>query len=122
MLQYKHIKNDYGTKVNCMNQTLLQVRVDRGLKEQTAAIYDAIGIDLPTAIRMFFKRTVMVGGLPFDGRLIMHGKAAQSAFATMRQKVEAAQEEEPTIEEINDYISSVRRSRKSAETTARQLA
>ena len=122
MLQYKRIKNNYGMKVNCMNQVLLQVRVDRGLKEQTAAIYDAIGIDLPTAIRMFFKRTVMVGGLPFDGRLIMHGNAAQSAFATMRKKVEAAQEEEPTIDEINDYISSVRRSRKSAEATARQLA
>ena len=105
-----------------MSQALLQVRVDRGLKEQTAAIYDAIGIDLPTAIRMFFKRTVMVGGLPFEGRLIMHGNAAQSAFATMRQKVEAAQEEEPTLDEINDYISSVRRSRRSAETTTRQRA
>ena len=70
-----------------MNQALIQVRVDRGLKEQTAAIYDAIGIDLPTAIRMFFKRTVMVGGLPFDGKLIMRDNAAQRAFASMRQNL-----------------------------------
>ena len=105
-----------------MNQALLQVRVDRALKEQTAAIYDAIGIDLPTAIRMFLKRTIMVGGLPFEGRLITRDNAAQSAFATMRQKVEAAQEEEPTLDEINDYISSVRRSRKPAESTARRRA
>ena len=105
-----------------MNQALLQVRVDRGLKEQTAAIYDAIGIDLPTAIRMFLKRTIMVGGLPFEGRLITRDNAAQSAFASMRQKVEAAQECEPTLDEINDYISSVRQSRKSARTTAKQQA
>ena len=105
-----------------MNQALLQVRVDRGLKEQTAAIYDAIGIDLPTAIRMFFKRTVMVGGLPFEGRLIMHDNAAQSAFASMRQKVEAAQADEPTLDEINEYISSVRQSRKSARHPAKQQA
>jgi len=102
-----------------MNQALLQVRVDRGLKEQTAAIYDAIGIDLPTAIRMFFKRTVMVGGLPFEGRLTMYDNAAQSAFASMRRKVEAEQADEPTLDEINEYISSVRKSRKSNKVTAR---
>ena len=100
-----------------MNQALIQVRVDRGLKEQTAAIYDAIGIDLPTAIRMFFKRTVMVGGLPFDGKLIMRDNAAQRAFVSMRQKVEMSQEGEPTLDEINEYISSVRRSKKTAGTT-----
>ena len=100
-----------------MSQALIQVRVDRGLKEQTAAIYDAIGIDLPTAIRMFFKRTVMVGGLPFDGKLIMRDNAAQRAFASMRQKVEMSQEDEPTLDEINEYISSVRRSKKTAGNT-----
>ena len=105
-----------------MNQALLQVRVDKGLKEQTAAIYDAIGIDLPTAIRMFFKRTVMVGGLPFEGRLVMHDDTAKRAFASMRQKVESAQKNEPTLDEINEYILSVRRSRKSAGTAARSQA
>ena len=46
-----------------MTQTLVQVRIDRKLKEQTASIYEAIGVDLPTTIRMFFKKSVMVGGL-----------------------------------------------------------
>ena len=105
-----------------MNQALLQVRVDRGLKEETAAIYDAIGIDLPTAIRMFLKRTVMVGGLPFEGKLVIKDNAARRAFVSMRQKVEAVQEDEPSLDEINEYISSVRRSRKSAGTTARRQA
>ena len=100
-----------------MSQALLQVRIDRDLKEQTATIYEAIGMDLPTAIRMFFKRTVMVGGLPFDGRVLVRDNAAQRAFASMRRKVETAQEEEPTLEDVNDYISSVRRARKSANVT-----
>ena len=104
-----------------MGQALLQVRIDRDLKEQTASIYDAIGMDLPTAIRMFFKRTVMVGGLPFEGRVFVRDNAAQRAFASMRRKVETAQEEEPSLDEINDYISSVRRARKSADATQGQL-
>ena len=84
-----------------MSQVLLQVRIDRDLKERTASIYNAIGIDLPTAIRMFFKRSVMVGGLPFEGRLITRDNEAQRAFASMRQKIESAQEDDPTIDEIN---------------------
>ena len=102
-----------------MSQVLLQVRIDRGLKERTASIYNAIGIDLPTAIRMFFKRSVMVGGLPFEGRLITRDNEAQRAFVSMRQKIESAQENEPTIDEINEYISSVRRNRRQAESVAR---
>ena len=96
-----------------MSQVLVQVRVDRDLKEQTASIYDAIGMDLPTAIRMFFKKSVMVGGLPFDCRVQMHDNAAISAFESMRAKVEASNAEEPTMDEINDFISSVRNSRQS---------
>lgn len=94
-----------------MSQALLQVRIDRDLKEQTASIYDAIGMDLPTAIRMFFKRSVMVGGIPFDVKVVARENAAHRAFASMRQKVESSHEDEPTMDEINDFISSVRRSR-----------
>ena len=66
-----------------MGQILVQVRVDRDLKERAASIYKAIGMDLPTAIRMFFKKSVMVGGLPFDGRLPQsENPAAASAIAT----------------------------------------
>jgi len=99
-----------------MSQALIQVRVDKTLKEQTASIYDAIGIDLPTAIRMFFKRSVMVGGLPFEGRIVAPerntGKdRAFVAFDAMRAKVLATPGDEPTMEDINDFIASVRQTR-----------
>ena len=45
------------------SQALVQARMDSRLKDSVAAIYDALGIDLSTAIRMFFKRTLMVGGV-----------------------------------------------------------
>lgn len=47
-------------------QALVQARMDAKLKDSVAAIYEALGIDLSTAIRMFFKRTLMVGGIPFE--------------------------------------------------------
>ena len=78
-----------------MNQILVQVRVDRDLKEQVASIYNAIGMDLPTAMRMFFKKSIMVGGLPFDCKM-------------------------PSMDEINDFITSVRHNRKSSHHIAMQ--
>jgi addiction module antitoxin, relB/dinJ family len=50
------------------NTTLVQVRVDETLKDKVTHIYDYYGLDLPTAIRIFMKKTVAVNGLPFDLR------------------------------------------------------
>ena len=50
------------------NTTLVQVRVDEALKDKVTHIYDYYGLDLPTAIRIFMKKTVAVNGLPFDLR------------------------------------------------------
>ena len=50
------------------NTTLVQVRVDEALKDKVTHIYDYYGLDLPTAIRIFMKKTGAVNGLPFDLR------------------------------------------------------
>ena len=50
-------------------QTIIQVRVNTELKEQVAEIYKIIGIDIPTAVRMFFKATVREQALPFSTKL-----------------------------------------------------
>lgn len=47
-------------------QSFIQVRVDNNLKQDANAIFEAMGIDMPTAIRMFLKRTILERSLPFD--------------------------------------------------------
>ena len=51
-----------------INTALVQVRVDEALKDEVTDIYNHYGLDLPTAIRIFMKKTVAVNGLPFDLR------------------------------------------------------
>ena len=41
-------------------QALVQARMDKELRDEVADIYEALGLDIPTAIRMFFTRTKMV--------------------------------------------------------------
>ena len=45
------------------------VRLDGDLKKQAEAIYGELGISLTTAINVFLRRSVAVGGFPFDVRL-----------------------------------------------------
>ena len=51
-----------------MANGLLQLRVDDNLKREATEIYSQLGLDLPTAIRMFLTRSVQVRGIPFSMR------------------------------------------------------
>ena len=50
-------------------QVFLQLRVDKDLKEEAENILEKVGIEMPTAIRMFLKRVVLEGGIPFDTKI-----------------------------------------------------
>jgi DNA-damage-inducible protein J len=43
----------------------LQVRLDENLKRKAEAVFKEIGIDTPTAIRVFFAKVAHTGGIPF---------------------------------------------------------
>ena len=81
-------------------------RIDSELRSQSEAIYSALGMSLGTAINVFLKKSVAVGGFPFDVRL--------DAFT--RETVEAMLEAEriakdPTVEalSVDDALEELKR-------------
>ncbi|MCC8356386.1 MAG: type II toxin-antitoxin system RelB/DinJ family antitoxin [Clostridiales bacterium] len=94
-------------------QVLVQVRVDKQLKQDVTDIYESLGMDLPTAIRMFFTRSKMVRGIPFETTLpdnVVTRREALDAFDELRRQ--ASDVPEMTLEEINAEISEARAARK----------
>ena len=93
-------------------QVLIQFRADKALKQDVADIYDELGMDLPTAFRMFMKKSKQVRGLPFDAVLPETNKREdfRTAFNALRE--EASDIPEMTLEEINAEISATRVDRK----------
>ena len=94
-------------------QTLIQFRADKALKDEVTAIYESIGMDLPTAFRMFLVRSKIEKGLPFPA--VMPDSAvtrvdALSAFEALREQ--AADVPEMSLEEINREIKAARAERK----------
>lgn len=49
-----------------MAMSLLQIRLDEELKNQAAELFEQLGMDIPTAVRIFFKRALVEKGLPFE--------------------------------------------------------
>lgn len=95
------------------DQVLNQFQSDRALREECVAIYEALGLDLNTAFRMFMERTRMVRGLPFPVTLLpdkMTKVEAQAAIDEMRR--EARDMPEMTLDEINAEIHAARAERK----------
>ncbi len=90
-------------------QVLIQFRADKQLKQEVADIYEELGMDLPTAFRMFLKKSKQVRGLPFDAVLSDTNTKREDfrdAFYALRKEAEGLPE--MTLDEINAEISGAR--------------
>lgn len=62
-----------------MGTTEIQIQVDQDLKYQAAAVFEDIGIDMPTAVRMFFMAAVRERNIPFSTALKEQEKEQRKA-------------------------------------------
>ncbi len=46
--------------------SLIQVCVDEEVKTQADSLFNTLGIDTPTAVRLFLKQAIMCRGIPFS--------------------------------------------------------
>jgi len=92
-----------------MPSTLLQVRVDEKTRSAAGSIYEKLGIDLPTAVRMFLARTILENGIPFSMKL--RPAAPADVLEAMKQASQSAADAgvaDMSLDEINDEIAQVR--------------
>ena len=92
---------------------LLQIRVDEELKNQANAIYNELGIDLSTAVRMFLKKSILEGGIPFDTKVDSLTLSAILSVDKMRTTSESNGNSEMSLDEINEEIKAARKEKKS---------
>jgi len=94
-----------------MANGLLQLRIDDTLRKEASDVYSRLGLDLPTAIRMFLTRSVQVRGIPFSMILPEENYKATVAVTAMKRMssdAENAGVADMTLDEINAEIDAVR--------------
>ena len=94
-------------------QVLIQFRADKILKQEVADIYEQLGMDLPTAFRMFMKKSKQVKGLPFEAVLPEQTITREDALnAFYEAGKQMADKPEMSLDEINAEITAARAARK----------
>ena len=57
-------QNDINIYKMCT--TTLHLRLDEDMKNQASDVFEHLGLDLSTAIRIFLRRSIAVDGMPFE--------------------------------------------------------
>ena len=97
-----------------MASTVVQVRMDESLRADASSIAEQLGLDLPTAIRVFLKKMVAERAVPFPLSLPREHGAADDGLAAMAElgrRAVANGTADMTLDEIEAEIAAVRAER-----------
>ena len=83
--------------------TNFSVRMDSDIKKSCEALYGELGINLTTAINVFLRQSLRVGGFPFDVRI------EQPNWETMAAMLEAERiARDPSTHRYHDVEDALR--------------
>lgn len=94
-----------------MTSTLVQIRVDENLKNEATDIFERLGLDLPTAIRVFLKKSVEKSGIPFDMKVSREKKNLKQADKLLKKTNKETKKngiQDMSLDEINSEIKAYR--------------
>ena len=73
-----------ATSANTIKDTNFNMRMNKQKKSDLESLYSRLGMTLPEAVNIFFEKSLLVGGLPFDVRLPRYNKETEAAIAEVR--------------------------------------
>ena len=86
-----------------MASTNFSVRIDSEIKKQCEILYGELGMNLTTAINVFLRQSLRVGGFPFEVRLDQPNK---ETIAAMLEAERIAKD--PSIKHYSDVEEALR--------------
>jgi addiction module RelB/DinJ family antitoxin len=98
-----------------MAQTgLIQVRIDEQLKTDAESLFIDLGLDIPSAIRLFLKQAVAQNGIPFAiARQSPSAGVREAKLLRLHEELLAAEAERRagqrgyTPDELEDYLDTI---------------
>ena len=63
-----------------MQNKSVTIRTDKEIKDQVKSLYAALGMDLTTAVNVFFRQSLLRNGMPFEISLDVPNTVTLAAF------------------------------------------
>lgn len=67
----------------------IQLRIDEGLKDRAESVLEELGLDMPTALRLFLKKVVNTRAIPFRISLEEEGFSQTQVREILASRAEA---------------------------------
>ena len=67
-----------------MESTNLNIRTDKEVKAQAEKIFDALGLNMTTAVNIFLRQAIRENGIPFEVKLNVPNEITASAICEGR--------------------------------------
>ncbi len=67
-----------------MGSTNLNIRTDSDIKAQAEKLFDALGLNMTTAVNIFLRQAIRENGIPFEVKLSVPNDVTVSAIAEGR--------------------------------------
>ncbi len=95
-----------------MNTALLQIRIDEDLKKEASNLFEQLGLDISSAVRMFLKRAVLESGIPFNINIPKTRYKAERGYKALLELGKISElngNSNMTLDEINAEIKQARK-------------
>lgn len=79
----------------------VSVRVEDDLKDEANKVFDELGLDMSTAIKLFLKKTVQVKGIPFQLK-VENKETIEAIIETETGQTEAFNSVDELFKDLND--------------------
>ncbi len=63
-----------------MESTNLNIRTDKNVKAEAERIFDALGLNMTTAVNIFLRQAIRENGIPFEVKLSIPNETTASAI------------------------------------------
>ena len=94
--------------------SVVNVRVDQNVKNEIEKLFDSLGMNISTAVNIFFKQCLMEQGLPFQPKIKYNeNMRARKEFLTAideahKHAIAGGLSEDMSLDDINALISEAR--------------
>ena len=90
-----------------MAMTSINIKIDSELNSRAQSIFNALGLDISTAINMLLRKAIYQEELPFDDEsiyLIEPDKSKTPVFGCMKDSIEIPPDFDEPLEEMKEYM------------------
>ena len=103
-----------------MGQTSISIRIDEDIKKDAENLFATLGLNLSSAVNIFFRQAVREQAIPFqirnepkaDTSLASRNKALGEVFRHAQEQSVINGTDDMTMDEINELIAAVRKERR----------